>query len=97
VSEIKTPFCNRSMRPSLDDFPLTQHLALAAMGGMSSEATHPSVTTAEMTGDVRVAINHINRNRRWWSKRRSEVGSHPAIAADNPAFRARQGQPPRPS
>jgi hypothetical protein len=47
--EIKRPksvrnqdtFCNRSRRPSLDDFPLTQHLALAAMGEMSSEATHP--------------------------------------------------------
>jgi hypothetical protein len=55
VSEIKTPFCNRSMRPSLDDFPLTQHLALAAMGEVSSEATHPSVTTAGMTREVRVA------------------------------------------
>jgi hypothetical protein len=43
------------MRPSLDDFPLTQHLALAAMGEMSSEATHPSVTTAGMTREVRVA------------------------------------------
>jgi hypothetical protein len=55
MSEIKTPFCNRSMRPSLDDFPLTQHLALAAMGEMSSEPTHPSVTIAGMTREVRVA------------------------------------------
>jgi len=42
------------MRPSLDDFPLTQHLALAAMGEVSSEATHPSVTIAGMTLEVRV-------------------------------------------
>jgi hypothetical protein len=55
VSEIKTPFCNRSMRPSLDDFALTQHFALAAMGEVSSEATHPSVTIAGMTPEVRVA------------------------------------------
>jgi hypothetical protein len=54
VSEIKTPFCNRSMRPSLDDFPLTQHLALAAMGEDVVGGDSP-MTTAGMTGEVRIA------------------------------------------
>ena len=42
-----------SMRPSLDDFPLTsQHLALAAVGEVSSEATYPSVRREPWRLDV---------------------------------------------